>query len=300
MFKKFTKTKLFLILILLFTLLLESCQSTKSLTRNYVEPNAPQDAEFVIAQDVVFPETEGDYKYLFIRLYNPEYKNPFYIANLLKGGIEITKTEDVPDLSHASIGFSLDDNYYGLTSGGKYQFAVESCTVPQNNKYMKNCDPEKSEQITYAYRVTPEEYENTKAFVDFYLNDPKLKYDSLLTVKIGVFFIGKRYFTSKDKREFGKMKYPKSAKNKKVNLNEKNKEKHFVCSTFLAFVLYNNVESITKYFDENDIKYEYLNVTDISLIPGMTPLFYSNWSNYTEAAKAFVEEHPEFADYLTN
>ena len=85
-----------------------------------------------------------------------------------------------------------------------------------------------------------------------------------------------------------------------MNLNEKNKEKHFVCSTFLAFVLYNNVESVTRYFDEHDIKYEYLNVSDISTIPGTTPLFYSNWDNYLEAAKAFIKEYPEFAPYLTN
>ena len=50
----------------------------------------------------------------------------------------------------------------------------------------------------------------------------------------------------------------------------------------------------------NNIKYEYMNVTDISLIPGMTPLFYSNWDNYLEAANAFVEEYPEFKEYLSN
>ena len=73
-----------------------------------------------------------------------------------------------------------------------------------------------------------------------------------------------------------------------------------MCSTFVGYVLYNNVESVSSFFDDNNIKYEYLNVTDISLIPGMTPLFYSNWDTYPEAAQAFVEEYPEFSEYLTN
>ena len=65
-------------------------------------------------------------------------------------------------------------------------------------------------------------------------------------------------------------------------------------------MLYNNVESVSKFFDENNIKYEYLNVSDISMIPGITPIFYSNWDNYLEAASAFVAEYPEFSEYLTN
>ena len=102
------------IILLLSALSFESCKTTKSLAKESIEPNAPLDAPFIVAHDVVFPDLEGNYKYIFFRLINPAYKNPLYIANLLKGGISITKTENVPDLSHASMNFSLNDNYYGL------------------------------------------------------------------------------------------------------------------------------------------------------------------------------------------
>ena len=300
MFKKKSNKYFSLVLFLLLAISFQSCKTTRSLAKEVIEPNAPEDATVVVAHDVVFPDYEGDYKYIFLRLYNPAYKSPLYVANLLKGGLSITKTEDVPDLSHASINFSLDDNYYGLTLGGEYQLAEEECTLPQNNKYMKNCDPEKSEQITYALKVSEEEYLKTKEFVEHYAKSTDIKYASSINFKLAIFYIKQKFFTPKEHKHFGTIIYPRNAKNEKVDIeDEENLPNNFVCSTFLGYVLYNNVESVSNYFDENNIKYEYLNVTDISLIPGMTPLFYSNWDNYREAAKAFVEEYPEFAEYLS-
>ena len=220
---------------------------------------------------------------------------------MLKGGISITRTGDVPDVSHAAINFSLNDNYYGLTLGGEYQLAEEECALPQNNKYMKNCDPEKSEQITYALKVSEEEYEKAKVFVDHYVNSTDIKYTSSLNFKIAIFSIKKKFFTPKENQKFGSIIYPDDANNFKVEQDEDfDTQNNFVCSTFVGYVLYNNVESVTNFFDENNVKYEYLNVSDIALIPGMTALFYSNWDNYKEAAQAFVAEYPEFAEYLTN
>lgn len=301
MSKQHLKNKFTLLVFIVLTLSFQSCKTTRSMAREALEPNAPEDASFILAHDVVFPEIEGNYKYIFFRLYNPSYKNPLYIANVLKNGLSLTKTEDVPDLSHAAINFTLDDNYYGLTLGGQYQLAEEECTIPQNNKYMKNCNPEKSEQITYALKVSEEEYEKAKIFVERYANSTDIKYASSLNFKLALFSIKRKFFTPKDHKQFGTVIYPDKVDNKKVDIDNDNEiQNNFVCSTFIGYVLYNNVESVSNYFDENNIKYEYLNVTDISLIPGMTPLFYSNWDTYIEAAHAFVEEYPEFADYLTN
>lgn len=300
MYKSISKNKLLTILFIVFSLSFQACKTTNSLAKDTIEVNAPEDSAFIVAHNIEFPDIEGPYKYIFFRLYNPAYKNPLYIANILKNGISITKTEDVPDVSHASINFSLNDNYYGLTLGGEYQLVEEECSVPQNNKYMKNCDPEKSEQITYALKVSEEEYEKTKEFVERYANSTDIKYASELNFKIALFSIKKKFFTPKEHQQFGSVIYPDDAKNQKVNLKEDKKIlNNFVCSTFVGYVLYNNVESVSTFFDDNNIKYEYLNVSDISLIPGMTALFYSNWDNYNEAAKAFVEEYPEFSDYLT-
>ena len=301
MSKTISKNKFSLILILLAAISFQSCKTTKTLAKDTLEPGAPDDAPFILAHDVVFPESEGNYKYIFFRLYNPAYKNPLYIANVLKNGLGITKTENVPDLSHASINFTLDDNYYGLTLGGEHQLAEEECAVPQNNKYMKNCDPTKSEQITYALKVSEEEYQKTKEFVTKYVESTDINYASTLNIKIALFSIKRKFFTPKNHQQFGTVIYPSDANNKKVDLdNDDEILNNFVCSTFVGYVLYNNVDSVTEFFDDNNIKYEYLNVTDISLIPGMVPLFYSNWDTYPEAARAFVEEYPEFKEYLNN
>lgn len=295
------KNKIYFFSILIFALFLQGCKTTKSITKESFEPNAPEDVPFIVAHDIVFPEIEGDTRYIFFRLYNPAYKNPLYIANMLKGGISITRTGDVPDVSHASINFSLDDNYIGLTLTGEPQLSPEECNVPQSNEYMKACDPEKSEQITYALKVTEEEYEKTKSFVNHYVSTSDIKYATSLNFKIALFSIKRKFFTPKERQQFGSLIYPDDSKNQKVSLENSDDLPHdFVCSTFLGYVLYNNVESVSNFFDEHNIKYEYLNVSDISTIPGITPLFYSNWDNYLEAAKAFVKEYPEFAPYLTN
>ena len=300
MFNKNLKNKFFLISIILTGIFFQSCRTTKSISKEVFAPDAPDDATFIVAHDVVFPETEGEYKYIFFRLYNPIYKNPLYIANILKGGINSTRIGNVPEVSHASINFSLDDNYYGLSLCGDHQLAEEECAIPENNEYMKKCNPEKSEQITYALKVTDEEYKQTKKFVETYVEKNEIKYETSLNFKIALFSIKRKFFTPKDRRDFGSLIYPADANNKRVNLYEDEEiENNFVCSTFVGYVLYNNVESVSKFFDEYNIKYEYLNVSDISQIPGITPIFYSNWDTYTEAAQAFVEEYPEFAEYLS-
>ena len=302
MFNRILKKYLPLLFLLLLALSFQSCKSTNSLVKESIQPSAPAEAEIVLAPTVEFPETETEEnsKYIFIRLYNPVYNSPVYIANILKNGLAITKTEDVPDLSHSAINFNLNDTFYGLTLGGEYNFAEENCMSVEGQKYMKHCNPEKSEQITYALKVTEEEYNNTKKFVDYYLNSTKVKYASGLNVKLALFSIKKKFFTSKKYKQFSTQKYPKHAKNVKIDQEDEDSYKNkFVCSTFLGYVLYNNVESTAEFFDEHNIKYDYINVTDLSLIPGMTPLFYSTWDNYNEAARQFVTEHPEFAEYLT-
>lgn len=57
-----------------------------------------------------------NYKYIFIRLYDPVYTANLP-AELLKKGQYITNTTKIP-AAHAAIGFDLSDNFYGLTIGG--------------------------------------------------------------------------------------------------------------------------------------------------------------------------------------
>ncbi|MBP5518981.1 MAG: hypothetical protein J6X84_00175 [Treponema sp.] len=295
MFKQIKKYFFAILLKITILFSLFSCKTTSTLERQTI----PQEDKYVITRELDLSPNQEESKYIFIRLYNPEYKNPFYVANILKGGLNATQVDETPELSHASINFSLDDNFYGLTSGGKYQLAQEACLYPQDNKYMKNCDPARSEQITYAIKVSPEEYENAKKFVENYADSTDIKYKSYLNFKIAMFCIKRKFFTAKEKKAFGSVVYPKRAQNKKIQGDEWRNENDFVCSTFVAYVLYNNVNKITDFFDENNIKYDYINVSDLVMIPGIIPLFYSTWENYLIAANAFIEEYPEFQIYLT-
>ncbi len=281
--------------------LLISCKTTRTL--DHISLNNGD--FFVVADDLEFEELDTDNpKYIFFRLYNPEYNNPLYIANILKNGLKATQIPETPNVSHASINFTLDDNFYGLSLGGKYQLSPESCVNPKSNKYMKNCDPKRSEQITYALRVTEQEYEDTKRFVEFYAKNTKLKYKSSINFGMALFSIKRKFFTPEENQQFGNVIYKKAATNKHVSYetleNDENIETDFVCSTFVGYVLYSNVDEVSDFFDEKDIKYEYLNVSDIAEIPGVVPLFYSTWADYDKAALSFTEKFPEFKQYFNN
>lgn len=72
----------------------------------------------------------------------------------------------------------------------------------------------------------------------------------------------------------------------------------FVCSTFVAWVLYNSVDSIHQWFDDHKIDYEYITPSDLSQIEGVEFLFSSTWTEFDEAAEEFAKVNEEFADYL--
>lgn len=75
-------------------------------------------------------------------------------------------------------------------------------------------------------------------------------------------------------------------------------EQMFVCSTFVAWVLYNSVDSIHQWFDDHKIDYEYITPSDLSQIEGVEFLFSSTWTEFDEAAEEFAKVNEEFADYL--
>lgn len=286
-----------LIIAVFFTVI--GCKTTSSLDYSEFTPEAPYHIEEdVSASNPALSEnTPENTKCIFIRLYNPDYKNPFYIANILQGGINLTEVTEY-NFSHASINFDLEDDFYGLTSTGYYQLAQESCLNPLENKYMKHCDPKTSEQMTLVLHVTEEEFNNTKQMVEEYTTNHKLKYTVGLNFQNATFAIRRKFFTKKEKQTFGKTKYPKNRAKEKKELNPDYRETSLICSSFVAYVLLKNVDYINQYFKENNINYRYINVTDILSFPGIEPLFYSTWENYELAASAFIKQNPEFSVYL--
>ena len=294
-----TKTKSFFFSsIIIAGILFSGCKTTRTVTQRAFDPEAPAGSSVIVSDDLEFSETGSGEKYIFFRLYNPIYRNPLYIANILKGGIGSTRIGNVPEVSHASINFDLEDDFYGLSLGEEHELKIEECLNPEGNAYMIHCNPDKSEQVTYALKVSQEEFDNAKEFVERYAASTDIKYASMYNFNIAFFSIKRKFFTSKERKKFGNLKYPKSKKTNLVDPTGEKVENNFVCSTFVAYTLYNNVESVREYFDEHKIKYDYVNVADVSEIPGVEPLFYSKWTNYLEAAHAFVEEYPEFEEYL--
>lgn len=289
MFKKLY----FVILIIFLSISSFSCKSLRISKEEKSFTSIP----YLIEENVKFNDLEDPskpYKYIFLRLYNPVYSNPLYIANILKGGIRLTDVSDF-ELSHVSINLELNDGFYGLTLAGNSQFVKEYCSDVNSNRYMSKCNPANSEQITFALKVTEEEYENVRKFIQFYTKYPKLSYFALENFKIAVYSLKRKFFTKKEKQAFGYNDYPKVKKNKDDSV-----ESDFVCSTFITYILINTIPRINEWFNEHKINYKYINVTDIPSIPGVTPLFYSTWDNYEFAAKLFTEVNPEFKDYLKN
>lgn len=252
------------------------------------------DAKYLLEKELNFDEVSDPYKYIFFRLYDIKYKNFFTPANLLKFCVNLVEVTDIT-ACHAAVGFNLNDEFYGLTSGGDHQLVQETCTDTENHKFLRKSNPDKSTQITYGMKVPEDEYYKLQRFVEGYANSTEIKYSVMKNFQIASFATKRRFFTKKENRKFGVMKYP-NKKNKYEGTDEKDTK--FVCSTFVAYALKENISSVAQWFEENDIDYRYVNVTDIAEIPGVVRLFTSTFSNYLIAANAFVDEYPQFEDYL--
>lgn len=253
-------------------------------------------------QSVNVPAPYGsDHKYIFIRLYDPIYNSSIYLENLLQGGMSITQVNP-ETVSHASIGFDLSDYFFGLTAGGKYNLKIERCLDVADNKYMKKCDPVRSSQSVYAIEVTPEEYERAYNLVYKNLTNKWLRYATLKNVKIAGLSIKRKFFTEQEQQELGKKateeKFYDAKQWFRDYQSEPNTIKKFVCSGFVSWVLYNSVDSVHQWFDENKIDVNYVVPSDIPHIQNVKFLFSSTWDNYDRAALQFVHENQEFAEYF--
>lgn len=235
------------------------------------------------------PLTENE-RYIFVRLYYPEYDNPVSIENLLKACI---KAADVYDLNicHSSIGFDLNDNFYGLTTGGKHNLKFESCTNPQTNSYMKKCNKYRSTQITYAIKVSVAEYEKAKTMVEEFYKNPRTRYDIFKNLVAGFYGLERHNVKTDEEAAFA----TKPHKHSEVSFKENKYD--FVCSTFIAYVLANSVDSIHDFFVEKQINVDYVFPSDLAFIPGMKKLFSSVWIDYDVAARYYSKQYLSFEPY---
>ncbi len=229
--------------------------------------------------------------WIFIRLYQPYYDNPLCIENVLSKCIQFVDVN--PDYSsHSAIGFSLDDGFYGLTSSNSgHNLYLESCTNSGDNEYMKKCNIYKSVEITYALKVTEEEYKKAKNLVESYYDDTRTCYNINQNVKIAWKAVGRKFFSPKDKQQFAAKPF---ATSEQTFCEDKY---DFVCSSFIAYVLANSVESVHDFFVEKQIDSNYVMPSDLAYIPGVIKLFKTTWVDYNIGAKNVAQTYTCFATY---
>ena len=261
-----------LLTILIILLLFSSCKTTSSIEEI-------DNVEFLYNKELSNFINEDNH-YIFIRLYYPNYTNPFCIENTLKKLINMIDVNST-SFSHSAIGFDLNDNFFGLTTAKPRDLKIEQCTNIQSNLYMYKCNPKTSIQTTYAIKVSKEEYEKAKELVEF-LYSEGTEYKVGLNFPIAMFEVKRKFFTSKKNKKLEKL-----GKNRKDTNFDYSTE--FVCSSFVAYVLMNSVDSIKDFFNTNKLNYNYIMPSDLIFFPGVQKLFSSSWQSYTNAALAYVK-----------
>lgn len=292
--------------LLLVLALFASCRSTKfvdertQIMSDGLEINASDDYFKIYDADFDDGKTSvanseaasGKSEYIFMRLYYPEYDNKASSVNMLKN--LIIMADPNPELaSHSSIGFGLEDDFYGLTLYSRKDLKKEKCLLPEENLYMKLCNPYKSTQTTLAIEVTPEEYDAAKKMLEKDYAEQKVKYWATKNLVVGVEGF-KRKRMPREKSRLGGRDL------KKGYISSAKKQKHFVCSTYLAYVLQTCVKKVDEFFKARNVAYDKVSPTDLYYIPGFKVLFTSSWVDYKIAAAEFVNSKPRFSKYLTD
>ena len=264
-----------------------SCASTKAEKKLFL-------ADEIFMSRVGAEEEPDEEAYIFLRFYDPHLTSPFYVSNILKHGIEKVDVNPLP-VSHVSIGFDLRDDFFGLTLMARPQLARERCGDTKANNYTKQCDAASSKQMLYAIKATGEE---RKKAIRVLMENKNVRYDVDKNFKIANRAVKRKLFTAENDRPMDKFYASKKDIEAVNDAENKKMQKKFVCSTFVAYVLYNSVQSVRDFFNKNHIDYRYLMVSDIACIPGVEELFESTWENYNAAARTFVTKHEEFRRYL--
>lgn len=294
--------KIIVLIMTVFALLMFSCQSTKLEEQNLLEQPASLKIDKEDNCFALYQYDENSYydfsdKYIFFRLYQPYYDNPFCVENILNNCIKVIDV--YPDaMTHSAIGFNLNDCFYGLTLAGERDLKLESCTETLSNPYMKKCNRYKSVQVTYAIKVSDEEYEAAKKLVAEYFENPKTKYSVGHNFLMAGYGVKRKLFMSESERLLA------GRSHKRPDDTFADGRYDFVCSTFIAYVLANSVQSIRDFFIEKGIDSNYVFPSDLAYLPGVIKLFRSTWVDYNIAAKAYTEIYytfsPYYSDYLVS
>lgn len=270
-----------LVLAIINSLIIFSCATTSVEEVAELEPK-----EFTY--DKSKNKIEGDKTYLYIRIYDPEYKNAFSAENFLKKLIGIVEVNEDKGF-HCSIGFSLEDKFVGITSskgdGINENINIEQCTDTSTNEYMASCDPKKSLQTTYGIEVSQKEFDDALALVNSYMNSEDADYSVGMNFLIAGKEFKRKFFTPKENQNIKNMKV------KEGSFSDEERENKFICSSFVGYILQSTVGAFREFFEERQIDYNYLMPTDLVELPKVKKLFTSNWDDYEIAAEKYMKEN---------
>lgn len=290
-----------LLLLFLLSIFITGCATTKSVKINS-RKSLNDDEVFVNEEPYYFQSKEEllNSRYIFIRLYHPVYKRPWSSGSILQKGIDIVEVNNI-EASHAAIGFSLKDEFYGLTLFAKPNLKVEHCTDTYKNEYMRACKPHKSLQTVLGLKVTVEEYEKIQSQLYKFLEEQNISYDVTKNFQMAMLTIGRKVNSMVTGTVNYGDNFPEGAEtiSYKITPAVEKKEKYlFVCSTFISYILYNSVKSYRNWIDLNGFDWNNIGPSDFINFKEFKVLFSSTWRNYNKAANAFLENKEWFKIFL--
>lgn len=287
------KNKYIILLTLVFVLSC-SCSFTKDVlkTDEYISTETGNN----IAKSLQFEGTYKNEKYVFLRLYDVFYNDDYQVANILKAAISVLGP--APDglyYSHVAISCNLKDDFVGMTSGKENNARHECLSTPETNRYINSNDPSKSRCTVIAIPCSEADYENCKALIE-YSTMPGSKFYFGLTDFIGI--------VSTRASNIHKIKKTpldnSSIKDTEPILTpeEEFASRCYCCSAFCSYILIHGIQRYKDYAEKLHLNYRGVTPADLYSVQGARPLFNCYYPNYDNALSEFIEQYPEFAEYL--
>lgn len=225
--------------------------------------------------------------YCFIRLYQTEYKRFLTTGNILATVNKFISNpgKNKKKYTHAALNYQLNDNFVGLNmGGGQEDIRVETlrtmATAPNHPQ-----DRDNSKFDMFCLRLTSEEYADLKR------NLIKIKYNNNIVYDFkDLIFMSKDLILEKIKNKLS------IGKEEKEDLSTT--QMALVCSTFVAWILSKVSKKYATYFQMQNKSIYHITPNDLTYMPGMKYMYGGGWKEYSTLTRKYVNEHPEFKEYL--
>lgn len=243
-------------------------------------------------------DIHDDDEFVFVRLYKSEYVNKLTPVAILDKGIRLVNHDDLRTnliYNHCAINCKLTDDYRGLAlDNSEFDLKIEKCTDSKSTSLISKTDINSSKFVVYCMKVSKSEYLSIKKFLKDCQQSKKLTYN---VFKVPILAINNT--VAKLKKEFEKIKFKMSKEDKRDDvIDVDNLKETFVCSTFVAFILYKFTKA-GKRMDADNIKYGNCMPNTVATIPGMMYMFDGTFVDYNAKVSDFVSRYPQFKKYIT-